>query len=665
MDRDLLRELLGQEELRDLIDPGALVQVEEDLQHRSPRTQATGGDELCEVLRSVGDLRDEELAERVLAGLDAPALLASLERERRVVRLRIRGQQRIIAADDAGLYRDAFGASPPGGLPAAFIADVPDALTKVVARYARTHGPFTTGELRERYGLDVAAVLREQEHSGELVQGELRPGGSEREWCHVEVLRRLRRASLAALRKEIEPVDTRALSAFMPSWQGVDRWRPGSPARGAVGGAGVERLREVLIPLQGLALPVAAWERDVLPVRCGSYSPAWLDSLCAAGELVWVGAGSLARDSGRVALYFREDALILGPPTLAGRSASAAGGRVEPPAEPEHDLLRARLRASPCFFADLLAEVELPVASLTQALWDLVWAGEVTNDAWAPLRAPRVPLAPQLAASSRPRTVGGRCRTALRWRFAALWASRHGRPGPGPLVSDLLDLRRGGRSRWAARPKSPAPDGLTAQRCKRSIRASAAALLPSSCWSATGCSLASRCSPRASPAASPACTALWANWRPWGCAVAATSWRASAAPSSPCPARSSVCAQDARPRRTAPRSWRRWTPPNRSEPRCRGPAVRTASAGPRVWPVPMSCSWTPGPCSTWSGAGAGSSRLDLARSPLCVVALACAGRAVRSGGVDAIALERVDGEPAIGSCAGARFGGVGFSPGSA
>ncbi len=373
--------------------------MEDDLQHRSARTQATGGDELCEILRSLGDLREEEVAERVFAGLDAVSLLGSLERERRVVRLRIGGHERLIAADDAGLYRDAFGASPPGGLPAAFLDEVPDALTKVVARYARTHGPFTSADLRLRYGFDVAAVLRDLEHSGELAQGELRPGESEREWCHVEVLRRLRRASLAALRKEIEPVDARALTAFMPSWQGVDRWRPSSPVKGhpeghrQASGAGVERLREVLVPLQGMALPVTAWERDILPVRCGSYSPAWLDSLCAAGELVWVGAGSLARDSGRVALYFREDAPMLGPPTLADGASTA---------EAEHELLRQRLGIAPCFFADLLAEVELPVGSLTQALWDLVWAGEVTNDAWAPLRAPRASPAPRLAVSNGP-----------------------------------------------------------------------------------------------------------------------------------------------------------------------------------------------------------------------------------------------------------------------
>jgi ATP-dependent helicase Lhr and Lhr-like helicase len=390
LDRDLLRELLGQEELRELIDPDALAQIEDDLQHCSQRMQATSRDGLCDVLRRLGDLRVVELHERVLEGLDADAMLGALERERRVVRVRIAGEERVIAADDAGLYRDAFGAQPPGGLPSVFLEDVPDALEKLLGRYARTHGPFTTAELRERYGVDVASALREMERSGELVRGELRPNpavphsldGDRREWCDVDVLRRLRRASLAALRKEIEPVDERALTAFMPSWQGVDRWRAGSGE--LRGGGGVERLREVLVPLQGLALPVVTWERDVLRCRTGSYSSAWLDALCASGEIVWVGAGSLGRDSGRVALYFREDAPLLGPPP------GAAG---EPHAEPEHDLLRERLGARPCFFSDLLAELDVPAPALMRALWDLVWAGEATNDAWAPLRASRLTLA--------------------------------------------------------------------------------------------------------------------------------------------------------------------------------------------------------------------------------------------------------------------------------
>jgi ATP-dependent Lhr-like helicase len=408
LDRDLLRELLGQEELRELIDPGALARVEEDLQHRSEMTRATGCDGLHDVLRHVGDLNAAEVSERVFAGIDAGPMLRELQSERRAIRLRVGGEERYVAADEAGLYRDALGAAPPGGLPEAFLADVPDALSELVARYARTHGPFTADELRARYGVDAGAVLRELERAGDLVRGEIRPkrapvdGGAAatitadgREWCDVEVLRRLRRASLAALRKEIEPADAQLLAAFLPSWQGVDRHS------GA--GAGVDRLREVLVPLQGLALPVEIWERDVLPRRTGAYSQSWLDGLCASGEVVWVGAGPLGR-SGRVALYFREDAPAIGPPAFA---ASARAG-AQPPSNPEHELLRARLTQGPSFFTDLLAELDAPAEALREALWDLVWAGEVTNDAWAPLRAPRLSLARAERAPAVPRTFTGR-----------------------------------------------------------------------------------------------------------------------------------------------------------------------------------------------------------------------------------------------------------------
>jgi ATP-dependent Lhr-like helicase len=388
LDRELLRELLGQEELRELIDPGALEQVELDLQHRSDRTRADSRDALADVLRRLGDLSDIEVADRVLAGLDPAAMLTQLEAERRAVRLRVGGEERWIAADDAGLYRDAFGAVAPSGLPEAFMADVAAPLEKIVARYARTHGPFTTGELRDRYLVDPTSALTALERDGELVRGELRPSGSEREWCDPEVLRRLRRASLAVLRKEIEAADQRSLAAFLPSWQGVDR----HPA----GGAGVDRLREVLIPLQGLALPADVWERDVLPRRCGAYSPTWLDQLCASGELVWVGAGALGRNSGRVALYFRDDVEAIGPPP----------NKSERPDTPEHDLLRERLAQAPCFFTDLLAELTISPEQIQEALWDLVWAGEVTNDAWAPLRAPRLTLA--RAQRARDRTRPGR-----------------------------------------------------------------------------------------------------------------------------------------------------------------------------------------------------------------------------------------------------------------
>jgi ATP-dependent Lhr-like helicase len=219
-------------------------------------------------------------------------------------------------------------------------------------------------------------VLRELERAGALIRGELRPGGSEREWCDPDVLRRLRRASLASLRKEVEPAEQRALARFLPAWQGVD----GAPP----GGAGVDRLREMLVPLQGLALAPPVWERDVLPRRVGAYSPAWMDQLCASGELVWVGAGALGRNSGRVALYFREDARWLGPPPFKG----------DAPAGPLHDALRERLGGGAGFWSDLLADIgDAEPLELQEALWDLVWAGEVTNDAFAPLRSPRLTLA--------------------------------------------------------------------------------------------------------------------------------------------------------------------------------------------------------------------------------------------------------------------------------
>jgi ATP-dependent Lhr-like helicase len=376
LDRDLLRELLGQDELRDLIDPGALERVEADLQCLSEATQAVNRDGLLDILRRVGDLAPDEAQARVLDGPVLDGMLNDLRAERRATKIRVNGEERWIDAADAGLYRDALGCAPPGGLPAAFLEDVPDALSRLLARYAATHGPFTTADVHARYGIDPSAVLRELERAGSLVRGELRPGGSEREWCDPEVLRRLRRASLAVLRKEIEPAEQRELARFLPAWQGVDR-HPAS-------GAGVDRLREVLVPLQALALPPDVWERDILPRRIGAYSPSWMDQLCASGEVVWIGAGAMGRNSGRVALYFREDLALLGPPPYRG----------EVPDSEAHQAVKARLAAGACFFTDLLIDVEsCSPEEIQEALWDLAWSGVATNDAFAPLRAPRLTLA--------------------------------------------------------------------------------------------------------------------------------------------------------------------------------------------------------------------------------------------------------------------------------
>jgi ATP-dependent Lhr-like helicase len=190
------------------------------------------------------------------------------------------------------------------------------------------------------------------------VRGELRPGGTTREWCDPDVLRRLRRASLAALRREVEPTEQAAFGRFLPAWHGIDRRAS---------------LREALVPLQGLSLPVTLWESEVLPRRIPDYNPAQLDQLCASGEIVWVGAGL-----DRVAIYFRDDASVLGAPAAAPR-----------PEGEIHDTIREALGRSAEFWGDLLEATGLEPETALPALWELVWAGEVTNDAWTPLRAGR------------------------------------------------------------------------------------------------------------------------------------------------------------------------------------------------------------------------------------------------------------------------------------
>jgi ATP-dependent Lhr-like helicase len=395
LDRDLLRELLGQEELRDLIDPGALAEVEEQL-----RGEARTPDELHDLLRRRGDLRDGEYADD---------LAAPLLDDRRAVQVRVAGQRRLIAAEDAGRYRDAVGAMPPGGLPEVFLEADEEPLHSLVRRFARARGPFTTTDANAHFGREVLPVLRELERRDELVRGELRPGGTEREWCDPEVLRRLRRASLAALRREVEPVEQAAFGRFLPSWQGVDRRAS---------------LREALVPLQGLALPVALWESDVLPRRVPGYRPEQLDALCASGEAVWVGAGL-----DRVAIYFREDAAALGPAPAAER-----------PEREVHERLRAALGRSALFWYDLLADTGLEAEEALPALWDLVWAGEVTNDAWTPLRAGR--RFQTRAQRQRPRRFSRRRAgeiTATQGRWSLTGRLFTGRPDRRALAELLLE----------------------------------------------------------------------------------------------------------------------------------------------------------------------------------------------------------------------------------
>jgi ATP-dependent Lhr-like helicase len=425
LDRDLLRELLGQEELRELIDPEALAEVEDSLQQRNEPGRAKDRDALQQVLRRVGDLTAEEAEQRVIEGYSAASMLEKLVKERRAALVRVHGEERYIAAEDAGLYRDALGVPPPAGFPDTFLEPVDDPLVSLVRRYAASHGPFPTGQLANRYGVDPTSALRELETAGDLVRGELLPGGTEREWCDADVLRRIRRSSLARLRKEVEATDRSELARFLPSWQNVDAHRPT--------GAGPDRLREALVPLQGVALTPKTWERDVLPRRLGSYSPAWLDELCTSGELVWIGAGSLGRSDGKVALYFREDVHLAGPPP--------GNAKLEPPTGELHDAIRERLGEGPLFWLDLL-DLEGTTEELHEALWDLAWAGEATNDAFSPLRAPRLRAAGaggrragRRFSSRRPSMSG----TVLgRWSLTA--PLFEGAPGAGPRLRAQAEL---------------------------------------------------------------------------------------------------------------------------------------------------------------------------------------------------------------------------------
>ncbi|MBM4383813.1 MAG: DEAD/DEAH box helicase [Deltaproteobacteria bacterium] len=371
LDRAMLRELLGHEELRELLDLAVVEEAEAELCGRAPEFRARAAEQLFDLLRRVGDLSDAEIEERSEG--DARAWLETLAAERRVARVRIAGEPRWIAAHEAGLYRDAFGVSPPAGLPAEFLEAAPDAIASVVARFARRRGPFVTGDLASRYGLPLAQAelaLASLEARGKLASGDFRPGGAAREWCDADVLQLLRRRSLARLRGEVAPVESRALVRFLPEWQGV-----------ASGGS----LADALDRLEGVPLPWSELERAVLPARVKSFDPRALDELSALGALVWIGAGALGDRDGRVALYRRERAALLADSPIAPDSLS-----------PLAQSILAQLTArGALFFGELLAASGGASAKdVLDALYELVWAGLATNDTFAPLRSlgTRAPL---------------------------------------------------------------------------------------------------------------------------------------------------------------------------------------------------------------------------------------------------------------------------------
>lgn len=366
LDRRLLSELLGEGELRQLFTLETITAVEDELQHRSRPLHGVEG--AADLLRRLGPLTIDEVGERLL-DTDARSALDSLQVQRRAIQVRLAGVPRWMAIEDAGRFRDATGAVPPEGVPSAFLEPVDDPLGDVVARYARTHGPFEPSEVADRFGLPIGVVriaLQRLEQAGRIARGAFRPGGDTEEWVDAEVLRRIKRRTLAVLRSEVEAVDPSVLGRFLPEWHQITRRRPRD--RGSV--------VEAIGRLQGYEMPASVFEREILAVRLAGSGPI-LDQLMLEGGLMWAGRGPLGAHDGKIVVGFRDKFHLL--PPFDG----------ERPGLQVHDNLRNHLlNRGASFVPDMYqacggGDPDLVVA----ALWDLVWAGEVTNDTLAPLRA--------------------------------------------------------------------------------------------------------------------------------------------------------------------------------------------------------------------------------------------------------------------------------------
>ncbi|HCM50511.1 MAG TPA: ATP-dependent helicase, partial [Microbacterium sp.] len=395
VDPALLSELLGTVEMRELLDPDVITQFESEAQHVAPDRRVRGLEGVADLLRLLGPLSGAEVAARLQAVsgaaeteaadlehtgaaatvAEATAHLETLVASRRAIEVTIAGVDRVAAIEDAGRLRDALGIPLPVGIPVAFLEPVADPLGDLVARHARTHGPFTTDAVAERLGIGTAVgrlTLQRLEAQGRVTSGYFLPAssaldGGENEWCDSEVLRRLRMRSLAAIRGSIEPVPQEALARFLPAWQHLTR-----PLEG------VDGVLAVIEQLAGVPIPASAWESLVLPSRVRDYRPALLDELTATGEVIWSGHGTLPGRDGWIALH-PTDAIALSLPTRPDDDIAA-------------ESLEARildaLAGGGAYFAGQLRSLTDAAneQSVIEALWALTWAGRVTNDTFAPVR---------------------------------------------------------------------------------------------------------------------------------------------------------------------------------------------------------------------------------------------------------------------------------------
>jgi ATP-dependent Lhr-like helicase len=370
IDQSQLKELLGEAELRELLDAGAIAEYENHLQRLDESYPVRHADGLHDLLLSLGDLTEREIIRR--AGKEKTekeirAFLKQLIGEKRAIELSAAGEKRFAAAEDAARFRDALGIVTPLGLPEAFLQGVNDALGDLVSRYARTHGPFRVEDAATRFGLGVApvrAALERLQAADRVLEGEFLPGGRSREWIDSEVLRALKRRSLAKLRKQIEPVEPAVLGRFLLDWQGLTRPR-----------LGLDHLLSVVEQLQGVPIPASVLESEILPARIQNFRPSDLDLLCSAGEVVWRGIDPIGAHDGRIALFLTDRYRLLAAPTVhaEGELESKIRGLLE--------------QRGALFFSDLVTETGAFSEDVLAALWKLVWAGEVSNDTLAPMRA--------------------------------------------------------------------------------------------------------------------------------------------------------------------------------------------------------------------------------------------------------------------------------------
>jgi ATP-dependent Lhr-like helicase len=373
IDQDQLRELLGEADLRELLDPDAIAEVEETAQCLPENYRARSADGIHDLCLRLGDLSRTEMARRVV---DSSVLesIDRLVRARRLLELRVAGERRLVAAEDAARYRDALGIPLPPGLPVALLEPVAHPVLELVRRYARTHGPFTLSEPADRFALDPAVVenaLRSLAAEGRVLEGGFRPTGLHREWCDAEILRQIRRKSLAKLRREVEPVEQHTLARFLTHWQGLL-----APRRS--GHAHLDALLDAIENLQGAPIPASLLESSILPARVSGYDPAGLDTLIAAGEVAWAGVEPIGERDGRIALFLADKLPLL----------AQSRPVTEPLSETEAKLLAVLESTGASFFDPLHQAVGGGYPGETiDALWSLVWRGLVTNDSLHALRA--------------------------------------------------------------------------------------------------------------------------------------------------------------------------------------------------------------------------------------------------------------------------------------